>query len=353
MKITNLIFFLAVITLANCASLNASVEDFYLPKETLLLKLPDNESENWKPIARHAATMQGIVEYIPSKQVKENWEDLIAFQYFEVSKKFSRKNPIDEILSLLKKTTIDKYPGSKVTWNVIEKKQGEAIYEWILHSQHGKIPPQHEIVRIFYRNNFVHRIGFTHLNEVINSDLRSKWIQLLSESVSFISPKDLTVQPKDLSLIVRFSDLIDSGPDFSDWKVINNLVLENNVTSFTLIPPDHNEAYITECIDIMTMPLGPHNKLSTTDKLFQLEEKLIATKFSKKPKIQILEKSTGEINFTYQSTVNNILVTNVARALMTPFHYLSIHYKKGLFPLTEEEILMKKKQLEAFKNKSN
>jgi hypothetical protein len=329
----------------------ASVRDDYLPQEILLLKLPNNEAALWKSIYRIATTKEGLVEYIPSNQTSADWVDLIAIQYFDLSDMELNKNSFNEILDSIKQTTITKYPDCKVTWNVIEKKQEEATYEWILHCKSGEIPPQHEIVRIFYHANKIHRIGFTHKNEMINAADRNKWIQQLSESVSFISQANPKFPSEELSLITRSADLIDYGSNFTDWQEINNLMFKN-VHNFTIIPPGHNEGYVTECVEIMSMPKDLQSKVLTMDKVFQVEKIQIKKKLGKEPKIQILEKSLREIVFTYHYPHNNLIVTNIVRVRVTPNTYLSIHYKKGLSCiLSNEEILAKKKQIETLKYK--
>ena len=73
------------------------------------------------------------------------------------------------------------------------KKQNEITYEWILHSQKGNIPSQHEIARFLLHKNSIHRVGFTRKNVVMNPDDRDKWIKVLSESISFASQENPTI----------------------------------------------------------------------------------------------------------------------------------------------------------------
>jgi hypothetical protein len=294
MQIKNLIRSLLTATLIILLNdgICVSIHDVYLPQEILMLKLSNNEAAHWQSISRFVTLTEGIVEYIPSNQTSADWVDLIAIQYFDLSHKKLKTDPMDEILDpmdeildLMKQTTLTSYPDSQVTWNLIEKKRGEAIYEWILHSKSGEIPPQHEIVRIFYHMNSVHRIGFTHKNEIINANDRNKWIQLLSESVSFISQANPKFPSEELSLVVRPIDLIDYGSNFNDWKVMNNFMFENNIHSFSIIPPRHNESYVTECVEIMTMPRGLESNVLTMDQVFRAEKNQIKEKLGKEPKI--------------------------------------------------------------------
>ncbi len=350
--ISSLLTVIVTVLLNN--SVQASVLDVYLPQEILMLKLPKNEAEQWKSIGRHATSLEGLVEYIPLKQTPADWTDLIVVQYINFSnRKLETANPIDEILDLIKTTTINAYPNNKVTWNVIKKAHGEALYEWILHSQSDTTPPQHEIARIFYHMNNVHRIGFTHKNETMSTDDRNKWISLLSQFVSFVSQTDPNFPLEELSLIARPTDSIDYGSNFKDWKVTDNWMFKDNVHSFTIIPPGHNENYVTECLEVTSLRRSLEAEVLKMDQAFLVEKDFIKKKLTKEPEIQILEKSTREIIYTYQYPHDNLIVTEIVRIRATPNVYLSIHYKKGLpKALSQTEILEKKKQIETIKYKA-
>lgn len=147
--------------------------------ETAIIKSPNVDYNNWKEISRSLMDTQGLVERIPVDQTVENWSELVAVQYLKLG---NVNESFNDIMEILKKQTLTKYPGSKVSWNVIEENKNDMIYEWILHEPYKKIPLQHEIARAFLTKGTFHRVGFTRTKTPISLQEREEWIKVLKES---------------------------------------------------------------------------------------------------------------------------------------------------------------------------
>jgi hypothetical protein len=150
------------------------------PLETIMITFPDGECADWKELSRHVTEKEGVVERIPRTQTMQNWEELLAIQYFD-GRSLDRQviTSAEYFVDCIKKEVLAAYPGSKVTWRIIENNKNDILYEWILHQPYKAIPPQHEIARAVLTKKGLHRIGWTHKNSEVGMFERTKWINLL------------------------------------------------------------------------------------------------------------------------------------------------------------------------------
>ena len=117
-------------------------------------------------------------------------------------------------------------------------------------------------------------------------------------------------------------------------------------------PSGHNAEYVTECIEIYSVPRNLQSKELTINQAFEAEQRNLKNKFANVPKIQILEKSSQEIIYFYQFPFENLKATEIVRLYVSPNAYLLIQYKKGLpQALSKDEILTKKKLIQSIKYK--
>lgn len=185
------------------------VQEF--PKETIILKLPDENDTNWKEITRFVNRKVGLMERIPITQANNNWSDLICIQYTAYHK--NRKGQfitIKHIVDAIRNETFKKYSKNKVVWKIIEKNENDIIYEWIFQGSPSE-PQEHELARAFLKDSGFHRIGITKKTEMSSIE-KEKWIKILKENVQ----------------IVPFQEAMKStGMSMTD-KHINSLSLENS-----------------------------------------------------------------------------------------------------------------------------
>jgi hypothetical protein len=205
-----------------------------LPKETLVLKLPNNRSA-WKELSRSVTEKEGLVEYIPSDQNATNWSELVYIQYFhKTSLKQKASNSIEDALELCRETTLASHPEAKVTWNSIEKNKSDAIYEWTLHEPLQNIAQECEVARVFLTEIGLCRIGFTRKNQVMTSEERARCIKLLKESVSLVGIEEAKRIPDGLSILKWAKEPIDLGEAFRRWRVRDSHISEDGIYTMQL-----------------------------------------------------------------------------------------------------------------------
>lgn len=319
------------------------------PSEIIVLKLHDNNYRHWREICRNVTEKDGCIEYIPTVQTPENWSELIAIQYKDLSALFKGNNiwSLEEILSLLKKTTQNYYPGAKVTWNIIEKNKNSIIYEWILHKPYKKVPPQHEIARAFLTETGFHRIGFTRRNREMTPDEQNKWIKLFRESAMVVSLEE-AIHNKGLSMADKVKDTLDIKSAFPDWEVLLSHSLPQGYSSTCFVPSSQKESYITEGLEVITMP----DSHASIELIFEGEKQSIQKKFSEEIKYDILKQSLTEWIYSYSHPRDLLRVTSVTRAFITDQGYYSVSYKFCQpTDLDREKILYWKERLETIKFK--
>jgi hypothetical protein len=310
------------------------------PSKSIVLKLPNNGHANWKEVARSVTKKEGIVERIPLDQTPQNWSELISIQYSEKSKSDS----LESILGRMRDRTFATYADKRGTWQVIENNQQDCIYEWILHEPHEDGPPYHEIVRMFTTEFGIHRIGFTRQNAEIDTDEREKWIQLFKKSTSLVSFEDAASASDGLSMADKFKDSLNLGPIFQDWQVHHTYSMDNGWTQNCRIPSSQDGYYITECLEVTTMPVLDTNSV---DQLFTIEKDQVRKDCMRNVKFHILKKTPNEIIYYYSHPKDLLQLTGVVRTVFSHRGYYSITYKRGLeAEMKKADILQWAKQLQ-------
>lgn len=334
---------LLVVGRASCA---ATMVD-HAPPEMIVLKLPDSFA-NWKAISRNVTEEEGLAEYIPLKQTPENWTELICFQYFGRSLlDQGGETSIEKIMNLLMETTIDRYPGNKVTWKILRKSEDNAIYEWILHEPHKNIAPQHEVVRIFLTNTGMYRVGFTRRNREMASIERQHWIDLLGDCVSLVNTEGVQSSPNGLSILDRLKDSVDLGEAFDNWKVTDTYTFETGYAMVIRVPPSSSVDYVTESLEVATAPNASNCPLTQG---FEIEKKSIMQLSERKAKFHVLKQTDQEIIYKFVYPQRGSKITGVTRTILSDRGYCSISHKSASpSELKPKEVQMWRRRLEAVK----
>lgn len=340
-----------ILSLALCFSFTHCFADIPLespPKETIILNLPNCKVSDWKEVSRLLVKEAGLIERIPKNQTVDNWNELIAIQYFTNIEKspFS----LNTIIDTLKKTTINAYPGSQVTWRLIEKNKSDFTYEWILHTPYKDIPIQHEIARGFLIENKYHRIGYTRRYKEMDQTEKNTWLKALKESVAVETMEKAKDLP-GLSLVERFKNSIVLGNAFKDWSISNKYESANGYTLAIWVPASQKgSSFITECLEILTYPMI---KATSITQLVEMETEKIRKSEGKAAQLSILKQTPNEIIYSYTQPKNGLQLTAVVRTFISECGNgrYSITYKQGLpeKTLSKDEIEKWQKTLESIK----
>lgn len=161
-----------------------------IPKETVILHLPDRSESNWKEITRYVSAKEGVIEFIPLDQTIQNWSELIAVQFMSSANWDKSACKLEKVLEHIRKEVLSSYPKDTVTWQIIERSEEGITYEWVMHKPYKNISIEHEISRAFLTPSGFHRVGFIRKNASMSSEERAKWIQLLRENSSVVSFHD-------------------------------------------------------------------------------------------------------------------------------------------------------------------
>lgn len=319
------------------------------PEEMVVLQLSKDSIHNWKEILRFVTDKEGIVELIPLNQKVKNWSELICIEY--IGRAILNRQmaiSIDDSVDLIKKKTISSYPGNQVSWRIIEKNKSDIIYEWILHKPYKNIPAQHQISRAYLTEKGLHRIGFTRQYNEMTPDERDEWIKLMQKSIFIVSSEEVRNINQGLSLANKENSL-DLGETFKDWEIATNYLFEIGYSIVTYTPPFHNKEYITECLEVTSLPVLNNAYI---DQYFELEKKSAQKESLNKLDIIFFKKSPTEIIYSFVYPHDNLLVTAITRSFISNGGYYSLCCKHG-HPeaLKKEEIMLWIEQLENVKVK--
>ncbi len=321
-----------------------------LPPETSILELSDNSQAGWKEIARKVSEKRGLVELIPVQQTTKDWSELIRIQYFCRSEwKGAEIKSINHILDRIRETTLSLFPGSKVTWKIIERNKNSVIYEWILHRPYENTSPQHEIVRCFFTKHGYHSLSFTRKNAVMSSSERKNWIKQLRESSSIVPMQKINNISRGLSMADRLKDSLDLGAVFQDWKELHTYVMDNGYTLVCRIPSTQTGGVVSECLEVITMPNIYGLPL---EDFYEIDRNRVQENSPAIIKFDVLKNSPTEIIYSYSHPRDDLHRSVVTKALMTNLGYYSINYIRGLpSALTKEEVHQWKDRLDLIKIK--
>lgn len=341
------ICFLILTVFFFCHSALAVAPITRLPSEILILQLPEETYRDWKEISRCVSEKNALVEYIPLDQRNESWSQLISIHYYDRSMIQNSIASLGQMIEVMRKEIVSRYPGVKVSWKVIQKNKSDFIFEWILYQHHENSPPQHEIARAFLTDSGLHRVGFTRKYSKMSPAEREKWISLLQESSSLVRLETALKEAKKLSITDKIKDTISLGEAFKDWKEINTFAFDTGYTIVTRIPPGQNEERVLECVETTTMP---NVRGLSVGQLFEREKQALLAN-SKKIKFNVLYTSPIETiySFAYPNE-DKLIVNGVVRLFITDYGYYSICYKHGLpEKLSKDEIQKWKERLKAVK----
>lgn len=185
--------------------------------ETVVLEFPENECK-WREVSRFVSKDLCTVERIPENQEVNDWIDLIDIHFYKNDGK-KRRN-IEKILKSFHQVALDRYSQKKLTWKVLQKDKNTALYEWILHSYHNGIAPQHVIARVFVTGDGIHTISYDHQYTPLDQKERDKWVasfqKIQIQKLSQVKNSDqfMSLLPRKFSqeeLVILENDLAPEG----------------------------------------------------------------------------------------------------------------------------------------------
>lgn len=326
-------------TISNFAAKDKLEEFKNPPKETIVLKLPNEE--NWKEIYRCQKDDNANVLSVPINQAEADW-DMIQIQYAQKSadEDISRL----DVETILSQSTIipSERNGKVVKLNIIDKSQDDIIYAL---SVYGKNDAQwHSVGRFFLRDNTYHNIQISKIGPVTN-DEQQKQIVLLKDNV-YIEPFGEALNTDGLSLVNIVNNSINLGENFQNWKLIHSYKSSNGYTIDSYLSPLQDvsikESEITECLEVFTFPIGRLDKLRGN---IAIEMNHLKEMFNEL-KITALENSPTEMIYSFHGSLNNgLMVSGVVRSFMTDHGYYSFHSKRMLNKILGKEKIDREVQL--------
>lgn len=257
-------------------------------KETLTLQLPSNMRGKWKEHAREIECDKAMKAYIPVEQTSATWNEQIVFTSLNFSTHdLSGINPNDFLISLLKQNVEKKYSGSKTSWNILENRERDIIYELILHEPHRDTCPVHEIGRTVITPKGNHNITFARRCGSITKKEKESWItRLKAATISATSDTQKGYIGK-LSVFDTDKMYLPLPKIFDGWSI-------------TRVSPFHDQLRYISC----TQPhegYNPHETLLIIEILNKNDVTLKTLKKFLKKEIQDTAESTIEEEYIYET----------------------------------------------------
>lgn len=337
---------IAYVLLACQSQIYGSFALTYLPFETIALKLPSQECANWKEIWRHVTESTGCIELIPQNQSSGNWSEKIYINYRDRSS-FDKKmgNLVENVIDAHREK-LSNCPGMKIECKIIEKNKCDMIFEVARNQQYKQWPPEIEIVRVFFTDYGMHKIGVRINDYNVNNGKREKFIKLLKECVSVLPFDEAIKNPEVLSLAdgEKLKSYLNLGQEFNNWEILNEESDSNGDTVIDRIPRSQSKIAITEGLKILT-------RLNTyyysIEEKFEDEKEGIERCYSKNTFIRILRKSTNDITFTFSYPKGHEKVTEIVRAVAKDRGYYRMCYLTSNPDLKEEVLINWARKLES------
>ena len=136
--------------------------------DRIKLDLPDYA---WKCAFRQTAPNgQSIVEIIPINQTLDNRSEMITIQFHPKSWASSAVEFVNALYVQESQIYRD------MQWNVLKQSDNDVIYEWILPNGYKNYPPQHEIVRIIWTTQGLHRIAYEKKTKALDMQTKTLWL---------------------------------------------------------------------------------------------------------------------------------------------------------------------------------
>lgn len=228
-----------------------------LDSKVILLSLPKDMNIKWKELQRIINNCKdAVIEIVPEKQNSQNFTDLITIQTLGKPEE-NDQSPykLKTFLKSVKETALSSYPGSKVTWDLIEEHENDAVYEWQLHKKYKDIPAQHEITRLFVTDSTVYQVGFMKKGKM-KPEERELWTNILKQNVSLVDAKE-AVNSTDISMVGWLKECITPTDRFSNWQPISSFHFTNGYCITCFAPPSLKVGgYLDECLEVINMRLG-------------------------------------------------------------------------------------------------
>jgi hypothetical protein len=180
------------------------------PSETFLMEMPQ-KGQKWKDISRYISSIAAQIECIPFDQNEKNWSELIAIQFFRI-----RGGCLKDIISEVKETALSSYPGTKVTWNILEEAENEVIYEWTIHEPFLSVPPQYEVAKAMLSPRGFHRIGYTVRNKEVTDQRKAELTKLIRKNTRVVSFSEAERLPETISCVDRAHRSAGLGETYKD-----------------------------------------------------------------------------------------------------------------------------------------
>jgi len=266
----NFILLIKILFLFSILTSDSLFSESKLP-ETAVLTLPkEKENRKWKQIAKIIDLDKRFIELIPTDQEITNWSEILVIQFFGGKDRNKKTVSTKQIAEQTRKTLFEKYPGSKISWNLLEQTESHYMYEWILHVPYVHIPPQHVIGLSLLTDKGIHNVIFNRRFKEMDQKERLKWIEIIKNHVSI---KNIEEAAKDTESISIFSQT-EYGASSSNMK--NEIPFDgsNSCGQVPELLPHQGEI-----IGIVTS----NNSLETNQKMFQEMANSIIENIQEKP----------------------------------------------------------------------
>ncbi|MCP5469711.1 MAG: hypothetical protein H7A36_04305 [Chlamydiales bacterium] len=323
-----------------------------IPTEMGFLDTHPEENEGWKEICKYISREECLLEKIPESENENNWSRLLCMQsldrFAEGRKQFSS---LKAFLDHLKKTISASYPGSRVIWSILELTQNDAIYEWALLEQCGTVTPEHEVVRIIMTDKMLHRFGFTKRFGQMDAVEKESWISFFKQNARVVTC-DRPAIPSSVPVNITCENSMQIEECLSSWRIANEFSFGNGYKNVCYIPPSQDPGYVTECIEVISMPL---KEGICGDFLWYSEKTNIQEKYvNGSGECKLLHQSPREVTYSYCYPHDFLQLSAVTRTCLIDGGYYSITYKIGLNRKMErDEVLKWKDFLEAVRIPQN
>lgn len=167
-------FFIATSLLFASASLEAKIETVF---EILTFPVPESEGAAWN-LAHDEKHELGVAirEWVPANETLAEWSEMISVQYLSINAFVDPPETAEDYLGIFEFKLKQKQPG--VSLRVIKGGQDDLIAEWAL--PYGD--KQHEIFRLVWTPNGIHRIAYTRRGEQLMPQESKKWLKCLYDA---------------------------------------------------------------------------------------------------------------------------------------------------------------------------
>ncbi len=319
------------------------------PPETIALKLPAQEFNSWKELARSVTQKDALVEYVPVGQNGENWQEIITIMYKDRLGLGIGLNDAYTVTSTVRKYLLETYPENKITWNMIESSKNENLYEWILHEPYKNSRIQHNMTKQILTKLGSHCIIITKKDAPMTALERENWIKVLKESTQVLPFEKAGRTSLAISLADRSQSFLDLESIFSDWKFFYNIDIGGGSIGTCYIPSDQIGNDLKESLEVCTTGALQNTSIN---KKFEVEKMATKNQFDSPVIFDLLEESSDQMIYTYSVITDGVILTAVVRSFIAEQGFCFLCYKKtAAEKMNKEDILLWKEKLKMIKQK--